>query len=770
MAKIAIGAALVVGAAAAFVVAPYLAPVILTNTVLADAVFGIGAAGAGLAFGGIEQALRSNQAIDVSTRQPAQPRQVIYGVSRVAGTIVYMGTSGSNKDYLNTAVVWAGHPCQAIQELYVDSKLVHFADNGGAWGNADGSTYRDDANNQYSFGGLYMEPRLGPNNVYMASLGANKPEWTGDKLINGCCWSYIKYTYSASKYPNGTPNPRATILGKNSIWDPRTNTTSWSNNAALCIADFLCDPIYGFGFSHADLDQAQLVAAANICDEQVPLAAGGTESRYTINGAFDSSAAPGDILASMLDACGGRISTAGGTIKIYPAAWIAPTLAFDESDLVNKVAWSPRRKFRELITSVKGTYVAPNDPYSRPAGNYYGTNGKDQAGNTFSDFQYEWQPTDFPAYIQDSEHGYAVNQPLVNSGGVELWSDMRLQFVTSAATAQRLAKIKLMRNQMQGSGTLAFNLGAYQCQPLDVIQFSFPALQMTHKMLEITTMRFVPSAADDGVSLHIECDVAETDPSVYAWSTSEELTPQGGTSPTLGFAGAVAAPVSPTITDSAATAYVGPDGVAQPRLSVSWTAPADVFVSQIQVQYQLNGWNAWQDAGVVDAGNTATYVSGVVTGQVYNVRLRSVKPSGATSDWAVAGPYTVSRVYSQVNSLGLAPGLVSVAPNNATIDSVLSGGTATIRVYGPGGPGTSYTQQIGSQSMTLPAASFTGQALSTSYSVLWNTATSTYLLTTGTTPSDSYVYVGAVTTVNASGTGGTGGGGGTSPYRYAKTA
>jgi hypothetical protein len=65
-------------------------------------------------------------------------------------------------------------------------------------------------------------------------------------LINGCCWSYIKYTYSASKYPNGTPNPRATIWGKNTIYDPRTGSTGWSNNAALCIADFLCDPIYGF--------------------------------------------------------------------------------------------------------------------------------------------------------------------------------------------------------------------------------------------------------------------------------------------------------------------------------------------------------------------------------------------------------------------------------------------------------------------------------------------------------------------------------------------
>ena len=120
---------------------PYLAPVIITNSFLASAVFGVGAAGASVTFGGIEQALRGNQAIDVSTRQPAQPRQVIYGVSRVAGAIVGWWTTGNHKDYLNTAVVWAGHSCRAIAELYADSKLVRFADHGGAWGDASSDTF-----------------------------------------------------------------------------------------------------------------------------------------------------------------------------------------------------------------------------------------------------------------------------------------------------------------------------------------------------------------------------------------------------------------------------------------------------------------------------------------------------------------------------------------------------------------------------------------------------------------------------------------------------
>lgn len=53
-AKIAEGAAMAVGAAAAFVLAPYLAHVILTNITLVATVFGIGAMGAAVIFGGIQ--------------------------------------------------------------------------------------------------------------------------------------------------------------------------------------------------------------------------------------------------------------------------------------------------------------------------------------------------------------------------------------------------------------------------------------------------------------------------------------------------------------------------------------------------------------------------------------------------------------------------------------------------------------------------------------------------------------------------------------------
>ena len=99
--------------------------------------------------------------------------------------------------------------------------------------------------------------------------------------------------------------------------------------------------------------------------------------------------------------------------------------------------------------------------------------------------------------------------------------------------------------------------------------------------------------------------------------------------------------------------------------------------------------------------------------------------------------------------------------NNATVDSVDAGSSATIRIYGPGGLGSSWMRFSGQGTEWYPAGTITGLAYSTSYYVVWTG--SSYLAVTGQSQavSDSYVFVGRPTTVSAGGGGGSSGGGGT---------
>jgi hypothetical protein len=114
--------------------------------------------------------------------------------------------------------------------------------------------------------------------------------------------------------------------------------------------------------------------------------------------------------------------------------------------------------------------------------------------------------------------------------------------------------------------------------------------------------------------------------------------------------------------------------------------------------------------------------------------------------------------------------------NNANIDSTFISGTAdNIRIYGPGGVGTSYTAWKRDQTQrTIPAQTLTldnrGTAIqiTTNYWVSYDFNQATHIAWINL---NDYVQaigrgqmrIGLVSTVNASGTGGTTGGQGSSP-------
>jgi hypothetical protein len=106
--------------------------------------------------------------------------------------------------------------------------------------------------------------------------------------------------------------------------------------------------------------------------------------------------------------------------------------------------------------------------------------------------------------------------------------------------------------------------------------------------------------------------------------------------------------------------------------------------------------------------------------------------------------------------------------NHATVDSIDAGSSATARIYGVGGVGTSWTRRNGFGTFPVfPAGTITGLAYSTNYYVMWTGPTPTYpgaayaafSLLPNALP-DNFVFAGLVTTVAAGGSGGSSGGGG----------
>jgi hypothetical protein len=261
--------------------------------------------------------------------------------------------------------------------------------------------------------------------------------------------------------------------------------------------------------------------------------------------------------------------------------------------------------------------------------------------------------------------------------------ELEQKAVLSVSQWQRLASIALLRNRFQGTGTLKTKFAAFVQQGLDVGYLDFPALGWSSKILELSgEPEFIMEDQDDGQghkspTLALQWSVNETDPSIYEWSDTEELTPYDVPSePSSGPPYVVAPPTSMTLVSGAATAVTGIDGIVTPRVLVQWTDPLDAYVIQIQIQFRPTGsMNPWQNGPVAAVGLGEAYVSGVVSQAAYDFRIRSLRAGGAASAWLEIDDYTVSTMLSISSYSG-----IDVAPPGTLIALANSDGTATIEI------------------------------------------------------------------------------------------
>lgn len=650
MGKVTTGLAML-GGAVALGAAAFFDPALVASPFFDKALASLAIGGITSLAGAVAGALTTNQGTSVTVRQPAAYRPIVYGTRQVGGSLIYASTTGGHHDQFNMIIVLAGHEINAIESLYLDGRKVFFntssfgstTRNGVTFGgDANSTTYSGPDGSHYNFGGLvFCEARFGDqvSGDVMSSMTANDSNWSagpnGSPWVGGCAYVYLKVEYNANMFPS-RPEIRFTVQGKNDIYDPRTNSNGFTDNWALCVADVMTNPVFGIGVDQSSINTAQLIAAANVCDEQIPLAnivtEGVSESRYTCNWTGDTSSLPGDILSQIMPAGGGsraRLSKIGGQWFIWPAYWQGPAFEFSESSLTGPVHWEPNRSIRDLVNRVKGTYIAPWFPYA-VAGNLYDKNGF-YDGTQANLFNLAWQPNDFPFYAQDVAHGYTSDQWLTEDGGVLRYKDLNQSACISLATCQRIAKIELLSNRFQGSGTLPMMLDAYQMQPVDVMGFTLPMYSWTNKLLEVTKVSFSVNPDNGAPVIAVNVDVAETDPSIYEWSVTEEQTiydvPALPSIPPY----VVDAPTGLTLSHQSVN--FGGDPLHQASGSgilVSWTPSDDAYVIATAVQYQVTGATMWTAAGSVPQGNTQFGIAPLASGS-YTVGIYAVRANGATS-------------------------------------------------------------------------------------------------------------------------------------------
>lgn len=497
----------------------------------------------------------------INVRSSTAPRQLIYGQSLVGGVMFYAATTGNNNEYLHTVFGLADHQIQSVEKVYFGDE-----DLGTVNGTVASGRYSGKARVQHKTTGGTAYTDL------VTETAALTNKWTSSHKLTGISSVYVRMQYDTSIFTS-IPTVRALVKGK-LLFDPRTSTTAWSDNPALCIRDYIMSD-YGMRVTSDEIDSASFIAAANICDETVTAKTAITQKRYTLNGVVDTSKSPREVLQDMLSTCAGMLIYSSGKYKLIAGAFSSPVQTITVDDLRGDVQLSCANEKSNLFNRVIGVFADADKLYSA---------------------------TEYPAIASSTFK--------TQDGNEELTAQLDLNFTTNIYEAERLAKINLLKSR-QG---IVVNIS---CKPTclnitagDVVGLTIPQLGFSGKYFRVMEWRL---NEDIGVDLVLK----EEDSTAYDWLTSDAIDGAPNTSLTL--IQPQAAPTGLTATNQNLSL---PDGTILPGVRITWNAVASAYVTGYELQFKLSTDTVFQSLFTTQ---TVYDIAGQQQVALqYNIRVRAI--------------------------------------------------------------------------------------------------------------------------------------------------
>ncbi|WP_076071711.1 hypothetical protein [Sphingomonas montana] len=437
------------------------------------------AAGASIALSGVSQAFAKAPSVSLSqidrlnaSMVPSAPRKMVFGQTAMATDIRYVEPSGENQEYIDYIIAVASHAVQSIDEIWLEDTIAWRAE-----GDVQGK-YRN-----Y----LSVNPVLeGSAGNAIAINGGGK--WGSSRRLTGCAYLHlrIKRTGNGKKaespFSGGLPG-RMTITGRGAkLYDPRRDSTIPGGSGPMRAADqstwrYVTDDgatigenltlqalwyllgwringklAVGRGLPADRLNLVEWIEAANLADEQVQLASGGMQTRYTGAGVTSEGDDPGSVLQTFAVGCNARFRDGGGKLSLSvmhnDLAAAATDDGLTDDDVLSPFTWNPDPALEQTYNIVRGRYTDPS-----PASLY--------------------QLVDYPE----------VSLP--SPDGIDRVMTLDLAMIEDAARAQRIAKQVLQRKQYDRTFTATFGARAWAYQVGDVLPFTFSPLGFDRALFRI---------------------------------------------------------------------------------------------------------------------------------------------------------------------------------------------------------------------------------------------------------------------------------------------
>ena len=530
----------------------------------------------------------ANMGYQISTRGAALDHQIIYGQTRVGGAIVFDAVSGENSKIFHRVIAFSGHEIEEFTTIYFNDEYLTLTSDT----DSNGQTYYKPTlatnksgvtSTRYNdFVRIYLRNGGTDNNTPVTALIQAGVGWTQYHKLNGLSYAYFRLDFDADAWPNGVPEISAKIKGKK-VYDPRTSTTVWSNNPALCVRDYLISS-YGLNESSAKVDDATVIRTANVCDYyNYPTLTG--DQRFTCDGAFTTAVQPHDMFLQLLTSMGGSLWYSQGKWRMKAAHYVAPSIEFTADDLRSSISVSTRQSRRDNFNTVKGVFRGPLTDY---------------------------QPTDYKEVTN-------ADFVAADGGQVSVY-DMNLPFTDNFNICRRLALIMLERNRQQITVAATFGLNGLKVQVGDIIQLTLPRFGWERKEFEVINWTF---GLADGSDLQTEMVLREISENVFDDISDGAFLELDNTTllspfevPNVG------------ITVEGTTRILAEKVVTE--LSATITSADDSRVDRVEVQYKLSSETTYIPMGT---GALGRYSVLDLVSDDYDVRARAINTFGIKGAW-----------------------------------------------------------------------------------------------------------------------------------------
>jgi hypothetical protein len=354
--------------------------------------------------------------------------------------------------------------------------------------------------------------------------------------------------------------------------------------------------IFGMGKPRTAIDLENFASEANICDEAVPVLAGGTIPRYSCNGRMVPDADHRVNLEKLLSPVGGSMDASTGIYRIFVAAWRASVMTLTEADVDGAPdSIELRQDPSSEINIVRGVFADPND---------------------------KWNVKEYP------ERRDTASIAIVGENSLT----MDLPFTNDWRIAQRLAKIRMNRANAQRKMEAKYWLRAIVLQPGDVVTQTYARYGLNAQTMRVNVWGLgTETDAQGNPKLCIPMQLVQEDQAWFNWTAaSEELALTGATAlPSLN-----SAPTLSTLAGTDVLIYEGTSPPFNPQTGYLWR-DTDLGAGDQVFRWSGVAWVAYSTRGA-PAGYTNQYGDG--TG-IDLLRPSEIGANGSPYGWTpVYGP------------------------------------------------------------------------------------------------------------------------------------